>query len=171
MHLGSPDTWSVIWVVAAGFFVLVELFRRLRLWFLPFAVGATTAAVTAWIGLAIALEWLVFVAVSAAALAALRPIGRRLARQGALAQVGSGRWIGQEALVEVDIPARGGIGWVLLGRERWRAESGLGIAIPATSTVLVTGVNGTQLTVLPLDTPDFLPSLPGPWPGKEPDHR
>ena len=166
MTLGSPDTWSVIWVVTAGFFVLVEMLRRLRLWFLPFAVGAAVAAVSAWAGLAVAGEWAVFVVTSAAALAALRPLGRRLSLQGPSAPVGSDRWVGQEARVEVDIPARGGTGWVLLGRERWRAESGLGLAIPATSTVLVTGVRGTQLTVLPLDLPE-IPDLPGPAPGQE----
>jgi membrane protein implicated in regulation of membrane protease activity len=165
--VGSPDTWSVIWVVAAGFFVLVEMLRRLRLWFLPFAVGAATAAVSAWAGLAVAAQWVVFVGVSAAALAALRPLGRRLNQHGPAAPVGSGRWIGQEAFVEVDIPARGGSGWVRLGRERWRAESGLAIPIPASSTVLVTAVNGTQLTVLPLDYPEITQAPPGPGPGDE----
>ena len=61
MHLGSPDSWRVIWVVTAGVFVVVEMLRRLRLWFLPFAVGSAVAAVTAWAGLSVALEWLVFV--------------------------------------------------------------------------------------------------------------
>ena len=45
MHLGAPDTWRLIWVVAAGFFLVAEMVRRLRLWFLPFAVGAYTKSV------------------------------------------------------------------------------------------------------------------------------
>jgi membrane-bound ClpP family serine protease len=78
---------------------------------------------------------------------------------------GSGRWIGREAHVEVTIPARGDTGWVRLGRERWRALSGRGTDIPAGSTVLVTGVDGTRLTVLPLELSEISP----PTTGREPD--
>src|SRR3981081_1356144 len=81
MHPGSPDAWRVIWVVAAGFFLLAERVRRLRLWFLPFAVGAGVAAGTAFAGVALPWEWVAFVGSSAITLAALRPLGRRLAWQ------------------------------------------------------------------------------------------
>ena len=54
-------------------------------------------------------------------------------------------------MVEATVPAAGEGGWVRLGRERWRAASGLNIPIPAGSTVLVTGVDGAQLVVLPLE--------------------
>ena len=60
MHLDSPDSWRIVWVVAAGVFAVAEMARRLRLWFLPFTVGAGVAAVTAWAGLSVALEWAVF---------------------------------------------------------------------------------------------------------------
>jgi membrane protein implicated in regulation of membrane protease activity len=168
MHPGSPDAWRVIWVVAAGFFLLAEMVRRLRLWFLPFAVGAGVAAGTAFAGVALPWEWVAFVGSSAITLAALRPLGRRLAWQAPMDAVGSRRWIGQEADVVENIPARGG-GWVRLGRERWRAESGLGIFIPAGTRVLVTGMEGMQLTVLPLDAPFDLPEVSEPASGHEPD--
>ncbi|HSS09978.1 MAG TPA: NfeD family protein [Acidimicrobiales bacterium] len=151
MHLGSPDSWRVIWVVAAGVFLVGEMAHRLRLWFLPVAVGAVAAAVVAWAGVAVSIEWLIFVLVSAVALFALRPLARRLSWRGPIETVGSGRWTGREATVEVAIPAHGDSGWVRLGRERWRAESMLGLTIPAGSRVLVTGVDGAHLTVLPLD--------------------
>ena len=165
MHLDSPDSWRIVWVVAAGSFTVAEMARRLRLWFLPFAVGAAVAAATAWAGLSVALEWVVFVAVSAAALAGLRPVARRLMSNTYLPGAGSGRWVGREAHVEVTIPARGDAGWVRLGRERWRALSGMGTDIPAGSTVLVTGVDGTRLTVLPLELSEISP----PTTGREPD--
>ncbi len=162
MHLESPDTWRIVWLVAAGGFVVVEMLRRLRLWFLPFAVGAAVAAASAWAGLAVTLEWLVFLMVSALTFVALRPIGRRLAWQAPMAKFGSGRWSGREATVEVAIPAAGGTGWVRLGRERWRAESGLGgTAIPAGTTVLVTGVDGAHLIVLPLEDAELSQPLSG----------
>jgi membrane protein implicated in regulation of membrane protease activity len=149
--MGSPDTWRVIWVLAAGVFLVAEMAHRLRLWFLPVTVGAVAAAVTAWAGLAVSLEWLVFLLVSAVALFALRPLARRLSWRGPIETVGSGRWTGREATVEVTIPPLGDSGWVRLGRERWRAECMLDVTIPAGSRVLVTGVDGAHLTVLPLD--------------------
>jgi membrane protein implicated in regulation of membrane protease activity len=154
--MGSPDTWRVIWVVAAGVFLVAEMAHRLRLWFLPVAVGAVVAAVTAWAGLAVSLEWLVFLLVSAVALFALRPLARRLSWRGPSESIGSGRWTGREATVEVPIGRE--TGWVRLGHERWRADCALDVTIPAGSRVLVTGVDGTHLTVLPLD-------LPGPQQG------
>jgi membrane protein implicated in regulation of membrane protease activity len=163
MTMGSPETWRLLWVLAAGVFVVAEMARRLRLWFLPFAVGAGAAAATAWLGLALPVEWTVFAVVSAMTLLLLRPLARRLAILSPLAKCGSSRWTGREAVVEVAIPAVGD-GWVRLGRERWRAENGLGLhldaahgEIPAGSTVLVTGVSGTHLIVLPLELGDGLP--------------
>jgi membrane protein implicated in regulation of membrane protease activity len=153
MHLGSPDTWRVLWVVAAGVFVVAELLHRLRLWMLPLALGAGAAAGLAFAGVAVSLEWAGFVAVSVVAIVALRPLANRFAITGTPSDVGASRWAGRHARVEVAIPPTGD-GWVRLGREKWRAESGLGLAIPVGSTVLVTGVAGTCLTVLPLDVPE-----------------
>ena len=149
--MGSPDTWRVIWVVAAGVFLVGEMAHRLRLWFLPAAVGAVAAAVAAWAGLPVSVEWLIFLLVSAVALFALRPLARRLTWAGPTESIGSARWTGRQATVEV--PIRGDSGWVRLGTERWRAECTLDVTIPAGSRVLVTGVDGAHLTVLPLDLP------------------
>jgi membrane protein implicated in regulation of membrane protease activity len=152
MRLESPEMWRWLWALAGGMFLVAEMARRLRLWFLPFAVGAAGALVTAWLGVPVPVEWVVFATVSAATLVLLRPLARRLSVLAPLAKIGSSRWVGREAQVEMAIPAVGQ-GWVRLGRERWRAETGLGLsagAIPAGSTVLVTGVSGTRLIVLPL---------------------
>jgi membrane protein implicated in regulation of membrane protease activity len=91
MNLGSPDSWRVIWVVAAAFFVVAEMARRLRFFFLPFAVGAVFATIGAFAGLSVALEWLVFVVSSSVGLALLLPLGRKLLAEGDLATVGSNR--------------------------------------------------------------------------------
>ncbi len=154
MHLGSPDSWRVVWVIAAAFFVMAEMVRRLRFFFLPFAVGAGAAAISAFAGVAVWLEWLVFLVVSAAGLAVLLPLGRKLSAEGELAAVGSNRWAGQHGLVLEDIPGRfGDTGAVRIGRETWRAETGYGAAIPAGTEVFVTGVEGTRLVVLPVTFP------------------
>jgi membrane protein implicated in regulation of membrane protease activity len=156
--MGSPDTWRVIWVVTAGVFLVGEMAHRLRLWFLPAAVGAVAAAVAAFAGLAVWGEWLIFLVVSMMALFALRPLAHRLAWGGPSESIGSARWAGRQATVEV--PIRGDTGWVRLGRERWRAECTLDVTIPAGSRVLVTGVDGAHLTVLPLELPAPQPEVP-----------
>jgi membrane protein implicated in regulation of membrane protease activity len=154
MHLGSPDSWRVVWVVAAAFFLLAEMIRRLRFFFLPFAVGAGAAAISAFAGTPVAFEWLIFLVVSAVGLAVLLPLGRKLSAEGHLAPVGSNRWAGQHGLVLEDIPERvGDTGVVRIGRETWRAETGYGAAIPAGTEVFVTRVEGTRLVVLPATFP------------------
>ena len=115
-----------------------------RLWFVPFVVGAAGAAL---LGRPRSLSLVVFVALAAGTLIALR----RLVRQAPWASLtaGSQRWQAREAHVIEPIGV-GETGWVRLGRERWRASCELDVVLPAGSTVLVTGVRGTRLTVLPL---------------------
>jgi len=152
MDLNSPDAWRWIWLITAAAFSVAEVVTPQAFFFLPFAIGALLGAVLALAGVALGLEWVAFVVGTAAAYAVLWPIGRRLARGGPQHAIGANRWVGREALVMADIPAElGGTGLVRLDREQWRAESGARIAIPAGSTVLVTGVDGTRLVVLPLD--------------------
>lgn len=102
----------------------------------------------------------------------MRPLARQLSALTPLAKIGSSRWIGREAAVVVAIPAVGP-GWARLGREQWRAESGLGFsagAIPVGSTVLVTSVSGTHLIVLPLASgPVEFTQLYQPTSGLRPD--
>ena len=152
--LDSPDTWRWIWMVAAVVFTVGEMATAGTFFFMPFAIGAVAAAAAAFAGLNVALEWLVFVAVCAAAFAVLFPLGRRLDRQGTREAVGADRWVGREAVVLADIPSGpGAVGLIRLDREEWRAESATGAPIRAGSTVLVTRVDGTRLVVLPLDEP------------------
>jgi membrane protein implicated in regulation of membrane protease activity len=154
MNLGSPDSWRVIWVVAAAFFVVAEMARRLRFFFLPFALGAVFAAVGAFAGISVAFEWLVFVVSSSIGLALLLPLGRRLLAEGDLASVGSNRWVGTYGVVTEEVPeTRGRTGTVRIGGETWRAETGYHTAIPAGTEVFVTRVEGIRLIVLPVVFP------------------
>jgi len=154
VHLGSPEGWRIIWVIAAAFFIVAELLRRLRFFFLPFAAGAALAAASAFAGLLVAGEWALFVVVSAAGLAVLIPVGRRLAAEGPLAPVGSNRWVHQQGVVLEAVPgSAGSSGLVRIGRETWRAESGYGDDIPVGTEVFVTRVEGTRLIVLPVVFP------------------
>ncbi len=158
MDFSSPDTWRWIWLGAALVFTVGEIAVAGSFFLLPFAVGALTAAVGAFLGLSVAVDWLVFVVVSASSSAVMWPLRRRLDTRTPRHAIGANRWVGREALVLRDIPgAPGETGLVRLDREEWRAESMIGVPIPAGSTVLVSRVDGTRLVVLPLEEPSPLP--------------
>jgi membrane protein implicated in regulation of membrane protease activity len=123
----------------------------------PFAVGALVAAVAAFAGVAVPVEWVLFLAGSAATFAAQRPLARRHEAGSPHSPVGAQRWVSREALVIEDIPGHpGGGGRIRLDREEWRAESLTGAPIRAGATVLVSRVDGTRLVVVPLDEPNEL---------------
>ena len=161
--LDSPESWRWIWVATAVVLTVGEMATAGTFFFMPFAIGAVVAAIAAFAGVSVALEWLTFVAVSGAAFAVLFPLGRRLDRGGSTDAIGSRRWVGREAVVLNEIPGGpGGTGLIRLDREEWRAESGTGAPIRAGSTVLVTRVDGTRLVVLPLDEPSTTSIEPAP---------
>ena len=161
MDPGSPETWRWIWLGAAVVFSLGEMATPGAFFFLPFAAGALVASVMAFLGIAVAAEWVAFVAVSALVFGVLWPVGRRLDRRGTNHGVGANRWVGRQGVVVTDIPATvADTGVVRLEREQWRAQSGAGVPIRAGSTVLVTGVHGTRLVVLPLDEGPLSPLEP-----------
>lgn len=147
MDMGSPEFWRWVWLVAAAVFTVGEMAVAGSFFLAPFAVGAAVAAILAFAGVPVGIEWLAFVLVSAGALAALRPLARRLDREGPVLGIGSHRQVGQVARVVVPIdPANEG-GTVMLGTERWRAESTDGRLIPVGSAVSVVEVRGTRLLV------------------------
>ena len=155
MDLNSPDTWRWIWLAAAVVFTVGEIAVAGSFFLLPFGAGALVAAIVSLLGGSVALGWLAFVGVSAAASAVLWPLGRRLDRSSPKAAIGANRWVGRQAYVLSDIPGTpGGTGLIRLDREEWRAESMVGQPIRAGSTVLVSRVDGTRLVVLPISEPD-----------------
>ena len=161
MDVSSPDTWRWIFLVAAVVFTVGEIAVAGTFFLLPFGVGALAAALAAFAGLSVALDWLVFVLVSAGASAVLWPLGRRLDRNNPQHAIGANRWVGRQALVTRDIPGEhGGTGMVRLEREEWRGESLMGIPIRSGSTVLVSRVDGTRLVVLPLEEPSGPSQVP-----------
>ena len=158
MDVSSPDTWRWIFLVVAVAFSVGEIAVAGSFFLLPFAVGALAAALAAFLGLSVAIDWVVFVLVSASASAVLWPLRRRLDTRSPRHAIGANRWVGREARVVRDIPGISGeTGLVRLDREEWRAESMIGVPIPSGSTVLVSRVDGTRLVVLPLEEPSSLP--------------
>ena len=158
--MGSPEDWRWIWLGAAVVFTLGEMASAGTFFLLPFGIGAAVAAVLAFAGVGLGLEWLAFVVVSVAGVAALRPLARRLDDDKASEGIGARRWIGQPATVLAEIPAGlNETGMVRVGREEWRAGTVDGSPVPAGTPVRVVDVTGTRLVVWPVETP--APELPG----------
>lgn len=166
MDFGSPETWRWIWLGAAVAFTVGEIAVAGSFFLLPFGAGALAGAAAALLGASVALSWLAFVGVSAAASAVLWPLGRRLDRRTPSHAIGANRWVGRQGYVLRDIPGvPGETGLVRLDREEWRAESLMGAPIRAGATVLVSRVAGTRLVVVSLEEPSALPGGEGPSEG------
>jgi membrane protein implicated in regulation of membrane protease activity len=149
--MDSPEQWRWIWLVGAFLFALAEMGSPGSFFMLPFAVGALVAAVLAFADVGLAAQWIAFIGISVASLAALRPLARRLDLADDDRGVGSRRLIGQSAVVLQEIPGRHELGLVRVHREEWRAESLDGSPIPPGTTVKVAEVAGTRVLVLAAD--------------------
>jgi membrane protein implicated in regulation of membrane protease activity len=149
--MDSPEQWRWLWLAAAAVFAIGEMATPGSFFLAPFAVGAFVAALLAFAGVSVTVEWIVFVVVSVVVLALLRPLARRLDRDALDHGVGSRRLVGRPATVVGAIPAGDEIGMVRIDREQWRAQSIDGTAIPAGVAVRVADVQGTRLIVAPLD--------------------
>jgi membrane protein implicated in regulation of membrane protease activity len=166
----DPEVWRWIWLAVAVTFGLAELASAGAFFMLPFAVGAAAAAVLAFLGLALGLQWLVFLAVSIALLAGLRPLAAKLARDHPAEGIGSKRLIGQHGTVLTEIDAgHQELGLVRLQREEWRAESIDGSALPVGAEVRVVEQRGTRVVVSAVSLPPAAaPASEGPSPSPEP---
>ena len=145
--MDSPEDWRWVWIIATAVFAIGELTSPGSFFMLPFAIGALVATVLAFLGVDIVIEWLVFVGVSLAVLAALRPVAHRLNRSVDDTGVGSRRLLGQAAVVLREIPPGGDVGLVRVDREEWRAQSTDGSSIPIGTAVRVADVQGTRVIV------------------------
>ena len=157
--MDDPEQWRWIWMVAAVAFVIGEMASPGSFFLLPFAVGAGVATILAFADVNLALQWLVFVGLSAGAFAALRPLARRLDVGSPATGIGAKRLIGEVGTILEPLDGDDDLGLVRIHREEWRAESVDGSAIPADTRVRVVEVRGTRVVVWPVDAAD--PTPPG----------
>lgn len=141
------ETWRWLWTGLALVMGVGEIFTA-GFFLLPFAIGAGSAAVLAWLGVAALPQWLVFFGVSLFAFVYLR---RFIRRQDEMqpAQVGANRWTNTVGLVLESIDPITSTGMVRIGGEEWRAIATT--PIPAGTQVIVREVRGARLVVSPID--------------------
>jgi membrane protein implicated in regulation of membrane protease activity len=113
------DEW-VWWMVAAGVLAVGEIFT-MGFFLGPIAVAAVASAIVALVGGGVALQWIVFIAMSGASLVVLRPIARRHLRTPSQLRTGAAALVGARATVLERVDGDGGT--VKIGGEVWSARS------------------------------------------------
>lgn len=138
------ELWRWVWTGLAVLLSVAEIFTA-GFFLLPFGIGAAAAALLAWVGVGLVLQWLAFIAVSIVALVGLQ----RFVRSQDLAEaldVGANRYLRKRAVVLERIDPVAGTGRVRVETEEWRATSEDAVIEPG-AQVVVTGVLGARLVV------------------------
>ena len=115
------DPW-VLWLIAAAVLAIGEI-ATMGFFLAPFAAGALVAALVAAAGTGTAITLVVFLLVSVAALAALRPIARSHRKMPAQIRTGTAALVGRQAMVVERIANDEGVGCVKLDGEVWTARA------------------------------------------------
>jgi membrane protein implicated in regulation of membrane protease activity len=110
----------VVWMIAAGALAAGEVIS-LTFFLGPIALAAVLAAIVALAGAGVELQFVAFIAGSAASLAIVRPIARRHLRTPAALRTGTAALIGSRAIVLERVDADGGR--VKIGGEVWSARA------------------------------------------------
>jgi membrane protein implicated in regulation of membrane protease activity len=113
------DEW-VLWVIAAGLLAVGEILT-LGFFLGPVAIAAAAAAVVALAGAGLAVQWIVFIALSMASLLVLRPVAKRHLRTPGQLRTGTAALVGGQALVLQRVDRDGG--QVKLAGEVWSARA------------------------------------------------
>ena len=150
--------WGWIWLGAFVVFLVGELVTPGAFFMLGFAIGAVVAMLAAIVGAHEVVQWTLFLLVSAAAFAALRPLARYMdSRADPSPNVGATRLPGTRGvLLEPTGPGPDVVGMAEVGSERWRAVTESGILLPAGTHISVVRVEGTRVIVQPTTRPTSL---------------
>ena len=143
--LQSIDLPVWLWLIALVVFAVVEAATAglVCIWF---AVGALAALLAGLFGAGILVQVVVFAVVSAAALAATRPLVRRMTAGKAVA-TNADRVLGAAAKVTETIDNENSAGAVYVDGKTWTARSADGSVIPAGEQVEVISMEGVKLFV------------------------
>jgi membrane protein implicated in regulation of membrane protease activity len=150
--------WAAcIWLILLVVFLAVEAstVTMVSLWF---AAGAVTAMAVSLLGGAVWLQILVFLAVSAVLLTALRPLVRKHITP-KISATNVDAVIGTKGLVTVTIDNVAAAGRVKLGGMEWSARSVNGDMIPEGTLVRVDRIEGVKVFVTPVEAKENLSAL------------
>ena len=142
---------AIVWLVLMVVFLAAEAstVSMVSLWF---AAGALIALLTALAGGPAWLKTLLFLAVSAGLLLALRPLVKKYLSP-KLTATNVDSVVGSTGLVTAAIDNVSAVGQVKLGAMEWTARSTSGQPIPAGTLVKVDRIEGVKAFVSPAEVP------------------
>jgi len=139
------STMTIIWLVIAVVMGVTEActVQLVSVWF---AIGSAAACITSLFTDQIYIQVIVFVVVTAIALAVTRPLVKKLKRKRPEA-TNADRYIGRSAVVVEAIDNDHAKGLVKVDNEKWTARSADGQLIEPGDRVVVTAIEGVKLIV------------------------
>lgn len=140
--------WAVVWLVLIIVFLLVEA-STVSLVSLWFAAGSLAALILSLLQVNIGIQAGVFLAVSVALLAALRPITRKYVTP-KITKTNVDSLIGATGIVTEDIDNVTAAGQVKVGAMYWTARSTSGDTIGKSTRVCVDRIEGVKAFVTPV---------------------
>ncbi len=138
-----------IWVALLAAFVVIEAAtaQLVTIWF---AIGAFAALVSTFFTESILAQIIVFVIVSAVALAVTRPVVKKMTKT-KKQPTNADMYIGKQAIVTEDINNLEATGLVNVGGSVWTARTETeGCTVPAGEHVTVVKIEGVKLIVRPI---------------------
>ena len=146
---GGDGEMTMLWIGAIIVFGVVEALTAglVSIWFVPGAVAGLIAAMA---GAGLLAQLVLFLAVSAAALAATRPLVKKLSAAKAV-PTNADRVLGAQGKVTETIDNDNAAGAVYVDGKTWTARSAGGAVIPAGSLVEIERMEGVKLFVKPLE--------------------
>ena len=139
------STMTIIWLVIAVVMGVTEActVQLVSVWF---AIGSAAACITSLFTDQIYIQVIVFVVVTAIALAVTRPLVKKLKRKRPEA-TNADRYIGRSAVVVEAIDNDHAKGLVKVDNEKWTARSVDGQLLEPGDRVVVTAIEGVKLIV------------------------
>ena len=140
-----------VWIVAMIVFLIVEGIT-LGLTSLWFAIGSLAALISALFEAPVWMQVAWFLVISAAALAATRPLARKYLNPNCQ-PTNADRVVGMEGIVTEAIDNLKARGQVSVGGSVWTARTGDARTIPKDSLVRVLRIEGVKIIVAPAEEP------------------
>ena len=142
---GSDQVMTIVWTAAIILFGIVEAVTAglVSIWFVA---GALVALVAAFVGAPLWLQIVLFLVVSAVALALTRPLLRKITTARAEA-TNADRVLGEVAKVTETIDNENSLGAVYVDGKTWTARTAEGTVIPKGALVTVERMVGVKLFV------------------------
>ena len=149
------DLAVILWLVLLVVFLIVEA-STVTLVSLWFAAGSLAALIAALLHAPLWLQALLFLAVAAGTLIALRPLTRKFIHP-KLTATNVDSVIGSAGLVTASIDNVTAVGQVKLGAMEWSARSTSGAPIAEGTLVKVDRIEGVKVFVSPVEVPEKAP--------------